>query len=89
MLPSDGLVPGTDAVLRSSNVVKLYSALLKHLKQYPEQRSRFPGLRADRKVILANGSSDPVAGENHSAEYFHGRYVKVPALQLQFSRIPF
>ena len=89
MLPRDGPVPGADVVLRSLNVVKLYSALLMHLEHHPEQRSRFPGLRADRKVILAKGSSDPVAGENHSAEYFHGRYVEVPALQPQFSRIPF
>ncbi|KZT72099.1 nucleoside hydrolase [Daedalea quercina L-15889] len=55
------------------NIIKLYHVLLKHLEQYPDQRPRFPGISGERKVILAKGSSKPVEGEIHSAEFFHGR----------------
>ncbi|TFY67928.1 hypothetical protein EVJ58_g1321 [Rhodofomes roseus] len=55
------------------NIIKLYHALLQHLEQFPEQKSRYPGLANTHKVILAKGCSDPLAGEIHSAEYFHGR----------------
>ncbi|KAH9935513.1 nucleoside hydrolase [Fomitopsis serialis] len=55
------------------NIIKLYHTLLQHLEQFPEQKSRFPGLSGDRKVILAKGCSHPLAGADHSAEYFHGR----------------
>jgi len=55
------------------NIIKLYYTLLQHLEQYPEQKSRFPGLSGDRKVFLAKGCSHPLAGGDYSAEYFHGR----------------
>ncbi|KAI0630323.1 nucleoside hydrolase [Trametes polyzona] len=63
----------TDRSSSHLNVLKTYQALARHVAQFPEDASRFPGLTPQRKTILALGVDRPLEGEIHSAQYFHGR----------------
>ncbi|KAI0675276.1 nucleoside hydrolase [Trametes maxima] len=63
----------TDAKSSYVNVLKIYQALARHVAQFPQETSRFPGLTPKRKTILAMGEDHPLQGDLHSAQYFHGR----------------
>jgi len=55
------------------NILKVYQTIESHLRQFPSEAHRFPNFDSRRKPILARGSSLPLDGEFHTAEYFHGR----------------
>jgi hypothetical protein len=59
----------------SINVLKVYHAIESHLRQFPSDAHNFPNFDPKRKPILARGSTGPLEGDLHSAEYFHGRYA--------------
>lgn len=59
------------------NILKLYQAISLHLEENPGDSSRFPGFLSTLKPYLTRGADGPLNGEQHSAEYFHGRYVQL------------
>ncbi|KAJ6602166.1 Inosine/uridine-preferring nucleoside hydrolase domain-containing protein [Mycena sp. CBHHK59/15] len=63
----------TDIASSHQNVLKAYQAISRHLDRYPEDALRFPNFSQPVKPILARGSAEPLEGELHSAQYFHGR----------------
>ncbi|KAI8993054.1 nucleoside hydrolase [Trametes punicea] len=63
----------TDARSSFLNILKIYEVLARHVRQIPEDASRFPGLTRQRKTIVALGADRPLEGDLHSAQYFHGR----------------
>ncbi|TFY76348.1 hypothetical protein EWM64_g7659, partial [Hericium alpestre] len=63
----------TDVSASYANIFKIYQAVAKHIEKHPESRARFPNFDQARKPLLLKGPSGPLAGELHSAKYFHGR----------------
>jgi len=63
----------TDVQSSYLNILKTYQVLTNHLAQYPSHRDRFPNFSPTSKPLLAKGSSLPLEGDLHSAQYFHGR----------------
>lgn len=59
----------------SANIYRIYQAVQKEVDYNPEARLRFPGFFQDRKPFLAKGAEEPLGGELHTAQYFHGRLV--------------
>jgi len=71
--------PMVNCCSSSLNVFRVYRALAQHLKEFPEEKTRFPNFNPDepsKKPLLVHGSSAPLEGEVHSAQYFHGRYAR-------------
>ncbi|KAJ6497852.1 Inosine/uridine-preferring nucleoside hydrolase domain-containing protein, partial [Mycena sanguinolenta] len=66
----------TDITSSHKNVLKAYQAVARHLEAFPQDSSRFPNFSSEVKPILACGSTGPLEGDLHSAQYFHGRLVK-------------
>ncbi|KAJ7188507.1 nucleoside hydrolase [Mycena filopes] len=65
----------TDIASSHLNILKAYQAVSRHLNQFPQDAPRFPNFSSTVKPILARGSSGPLQGDLHSAQYFHGRLV--------------
>lgn len=63
----------------SANIFKIYQAVEREIESNPAARARFPNFNANIKPVLAKGAHGPLAGELHSAKYFHGRSVGVRA----------
>ncbi|KAJ7128914.1 nucleoside hydrolase [Mycena crocata] len=63
----------SDIASSELNILKTYQAVSRHIEKFPEDAARFPSFSAATKPILARGSSGPIEGELHSAQYFHGR----------------
>ncbi|KAJ7782897.1 nucleoside hydrolase [Mycena metata] len=70
----------TDVASSHQNILKTYQAVSRHLEKFPEDASRFPNFSSTAKPILARGSSGPLEGDLHSAQYFHGRLVTLHGL---------
>ncbi|KAI0823733.1 nucleoside hydrolase [Trametes gibbosa] len=67
------VIGNTDRYSSYINILKAYQAVARHIAQFPEDASRFPGMTPIRKTTLALGEDMPLQGELHSAQYFHGR----------------
>ncbi|KAK7687189.1 hypothetical protein QCA50_009693 [Cerrena zonata] len=63
----------TDADASYVNILKVYDNLSRHFAQYPEDQKHWPNFAVLKKTILARGAVGPLAGEPHTAQYFHGR----------------
>ncbi|GLB37284.1 putative inosine-uridine preferring nucleoside hydrolase [Lyophyllum shimeji] len=63
----------TDLDASYSNILKVYKALAREFDENPAHQERFPNFSRSAKPILARGSSAPLEGHLHSAQYFHGR----------------
>ena len=57
----------------SLNILKLYQAIYKLRREVAESHDRFCNV-SFCKIILARGVEEPLEGDIHSAQYFHGRY---------------
>ena len=59
----------------SLNILKVYQAIGRQIKEHPEDAKRFHNFAPDKRIILARGCEGPIEGELHSAQYFHGRQI--------------
>ncbi|KAI0344690.1 nucleoside hydrolase [Trametopsis cervina] len=63
----------TDVDAAYLNILRLYNVLLRQSQSAQGAGKRFPSFSQRTPIILAKGADQPLKGDQHSAQYFHGR----------------